>query len=535
MPLTDELAEFQVPKFSALYVISDLHMGGEGKNKQIFNQGDRLAKFVSHLAKEETCSGELCLVINGDFVDFLAEKNPQYFDAEGAISRLSRIANDESFSMVFEALAAFVRAPHRHLAITLGNHDVELALPGVKAWLTNYLAGSDGAAQARLTLAFDGCGFPCRVGREYVLCVHGNEVDPWNVVDYRQLMFASRNMNRLQAVKEWDANAGTRLVIDVMNTIKAQFPFIDLLKPEIEAAVPILCTMLKDPLDFERIGRILKIAGKYRTRDAIRLEKDLLSGDLDHESYDEETSDADAVFDFLVNQPSDPTSKDELLDAVYNDVSSNRDVFDQDSGDEQYLGLKALWIGVKGRLGLQSEESRCEELRKQLQKRLAGDRSFQTNFEDETFKQLDEMAGNGVDFLVSGHTHLARALSRSRGFYYNGGTWVRLIELDQIVLDDPTRFAKQYEGFKTASLTELDKITFDRKVTSGRKGLKPDDADQLDLDDPDMDASIQRPLVRVRPLTVSITEDESGRATAELQRVKQDGTLRPVDNTRYPK
>jgi metallophosphoesterase superfamily enzyme len=56
-----------IQNFDTLYVISDLHMGGE-TGFQIFNQGDRLRKFIGSLADE---SGRIGLVVNGDIVDFL--------------------------------------------------------------------------------------------------------------------------------------------------------------------------------------------------------------------------------------------------------------------------------------------------------------------------------------------------------------------------------------------------------------------------------------------------------------------------------
>jgi hypothetical protein len=38
--------------------------------------------------------------------------------------------------------------------------------------------------------------------------------------------------------------------------------------------------------------------------------------------------------------------------------------------------------------------------------------------------------GDGVGFVVTGHSHLARALRRGQtSFYYNCGTWIRLLRL----------------------------------------------------------------------------------------------------------
>ena len=55
--------------FDELYVISDLHIGGQ-PGFQIFDQGDLLSRFIDYVTARP---GKVGLVINGDSVDFLAE------------------------------------------------------------------------------------------------------------------------------------------------------------------------------------------------------------------------------------------------------------------------------------------------------------------------------------------------------------------------------------------------------------------------------------------------------------------------------
>lgn len=66
-------------------------------------------------------------------------------------------------------------------------------------------------------MAVNGAGYSCTVGNKQVLCLHGNEQDSWNAVDFKELLDVARAINRRQTPKDWDANAGTRLVVDVMN------------------------------------------------------------------------------------------------------------------------------------------------------------------------------------------------------------------------------------------------------------------------------------------------------------------------------
>lgn len=137
----------------------------------------------------------MAFCINGDTVDFLAETKPkaQYFDAEHAKEKLDRIMNDRSFKPVFNALSAFVKTKNRWLIITLGNHDLELALPWVREHFLNRLADGDDAARGRIQLAFEAGGYRCSIGEAQTLCVHGNEVDTWNRTDYEALRRQGQN------------------------------------------------------------------------------------------------------------------------------------------------------------------------------------------------------------------------------------------------------------------------------------------------------------------------------------------------------
>ena len=51
-------------------VISDLHLGGEAP--RMMNHPDELARFITQLPTRLNRDEKLELVINGDFVDFLA-------------------------------------------------------------------------------------------------------------------------------------------------------------------------------------------------------------------------------------------------------------------------------------------------------------------------------------------------------------------------------------------------------------------------------------------------------------------------------
>ena len=60
--------------------------------------------------------------------------------------------------------------------------------------------------------------------------------------------------------KEWYPNAGTRMVKEVMNEVKGKYKWIDLLKPETQAAVGALVVL--DPSQAAKITNLMSIVGE---------------------------------------------------------------------------------------------------------------------------------------------------------------------------------------------------------------------------------------------------------------------------------
>jgi UDP-2,3-diacylglucosamine pyrophosphatase LpxH len=441
MAASVHLAPEQLPEFEELYSISDLHMGGR-TGFQIFNSGDALATFIEHVRTLPAAS--VALIINGDLVDFLAEPDAVAFDPAGAVRKLDRIVGDAAFAPSWTALTRFVRTKGRHLAITLGNHDLELALPWVRDHLTELLTGADERARARLTLAFDGTGFLCRIGNARVLCVHGNEVDTWNIADHETIRRYGRDIQQGRPVETWVPNAGTQLVIDVMNSIKQKFPFVDLLKPELEGVIPTLVAIA--PEQRSRIFAALP-AAFHLGLDKVRRSVGLLSADEQEQGGPEQLAP-------LRTLPTTPRiRREQLLDAVELQLAAGVEPISLVPLDQrgQYLGIGgAITSFVFG-----------SDVRESLRKGLDGlqkDRSFDFKQTDDTFQQFDKQVGADIDFLLTGHTHLERALKRneSSGWYFNSGTWVRLIRLEADVLASADKFSQVYDVLAAGSMAALD-------------------------------------------------------------------------------
>ena len=69
-------------------------------------------------------------------------------------------------------------------------------------------------------------------GWRRVFCTHGNETDRLELQQLRRASRFGRRVELGQRLEEWHPNAGTRLVKEVMNEVKAPLAWIDLLKPE---------------------------------------------------------------------------------------------------------------------------------------------------------------------------------------------------------------------------------------------------------------------------------------------------------------
>ena len=430
-------------KLDQIHVVSDLHLGG-APGQQIMNQGEALAQVIDHLAG--IGGARVGLVLNGDIVDFLAAEDARHFDAEGAPRKLRAIFDDPAFSPVWSALLRFARTPDRLLVLVLGNHDVELALPAVQDLLLARLTGGDAAARGRVRLAMDGAGYTCLVGGRRVLCVHGNDADPWNVVDHDALRAFIRAENVGGRATPPSPNAGTRLVVDVMNDIKRQYPFVDLLKPE---TVPVPGVLLALPasvhaklLDFARI--LLRLG-----MDKARSEAGFLSA----EEPPPAPADGYRALAALIGATAPSVDPGDLLAQAERDHAARRRPTDAEVlGDEQMLGVGGLILDrVRGRDGR-------ENLREALQSYLAGDRTFAHDTEDAIFHEHDEEVSPEVSFLVAGHTHLERRLLRKRGggVYFNSGTWIRLIRMEDDVLASPRRFEPVYRALAAGRLADLD-------------------------------------------------------------------------------
>jgi UDP-2,3-diacylglucosamine pyrophosphatase LpxH len=452
-----------LPQFDELHVVSDLHMGGR-PGFQVMREGKRLAGFVDWVGRQRP-DGRVALLLNGDVIDSLAEDTGGYVATSGALTMLRRIFDDNAFKPVWDALAGFVKKPQRTLVIIIGNHDIELAFPPVQRAIVGRLAGDDFAARARIEFSTTGAGYPCAVGNARVFCTHGNEVDPWNYNRYEELSKAARRLNagRTLEPSEWQPNAGTQMVKDVMNEVKRKYAWIDLLKPEAQAAVGVLLVL--DPSQIAKINRLIPIVGE-KTRGVGQVDQRL--------SADGFTTPAAAA---SITRRADQLLGPNLTQGIKGGAGSTGQVAEQmllqaektyqnrgpgmQSPDETLGTGQVIWDRLTGWITGVGED---EALRRALKDWLVGDRTFRVDDPDETFKAVTESAGTDIDFIVTGHTHLERAIERGGGrYYFNTGTWIRLLQFSDEMLGSAGAFKPVYDVLVDGTMKAIDGASFGGK------------------------------------------------------------------------
>jgi hypothetical protein len=345
------------------------------------------------------------------------------------------------------------------------------------------------------------------VGKARVFCTHGNEVDDWNWVDYNLLGQLGNALNGGRAVKssEWKPNAGTRLVIDVMNVVKRHYPFVDLLKPEVAAVASVLLALDREVFRKIDLGDAFPVL-RDKVRGSLVTRNLLSAGATDFSSVSPEVV-ADAVAQQLLGpgyreaiseqrRRRVDRTEDELLLAAGEAIAEGRTANDALTAEEG-TGTLGGWDLFAGWVGLVDRE---EGVRRALSDWLEDDSTFEIDAKDALFERMADRASDQVRFVVTGHTHLARALPLGSGrYYYNCGTWIRLLRLTEEAVRDPK--------------------TFDERVwpvlTAGKMSI----LDDARIPSPDGDV----PLLFDRTNAVRISED-GGVVKGDLLRVR-DGAL----------
>jgi len=216
---------------TSIFVVSDLHLGGREGFRMCERQAQaRLAELFGWIREQTSASRRGWIVIAGDVVDFLAEEPYAAItsDEKAATQKLERILGDSD--AVWTALAA--AAERCAVTLMLGNHDIELSLPKPRRRLLQRIGRP-------VEFLCDNEAFTFGA----LLVEHGNRYEGWNAVDHDALRRARSSLSRGEPSAPFPTQPGSELVVRVMNRFKQKYPWVDLLKPETAATIPILAAL----------------------------------------------------------------------------------------------------------------------------------------------------------------------------------------------------------------------------------------------------------------------------------------------------
>jgi len=386
-------------------VISDIHFGN-GKGYDIYAGGEALPAFLDLYAAEPTR-----VIIAGDSVDFLMNEDPLELDVERAVGQARDIATSEDTAVAFQALGR-VLGHGGEVIIRLGNHDVEVALPQVQEVFRQALAQPPEVA-ARLEFQLGNKPLVLEENGVRVLISHGEHTDPWNRINYHQLM----DGDKLGDAAGFSYPPGSRLVKTLMNPLKRSYKmrFADLLKPDFQGAT--LTALAVDPTAVKTLFKksTVKLLWQLFRR---------MGGDSPFAPGEE---------------PEDLGIHDRLKEAALTmeEQAALEGLLAEDAvvsfapGDDKVLDRALLKLG---RAGLKVFAA--------AQRGLAGDtgeKYFRLEPDKDEWKEAQRLAAKfKTQAVVLGHTHAARFLAEDGLTFINTGTWIWLMRLPSSEADDET-------------------------------------------------------------------------------------------------
>ncbi len=379
-------------------IISDLHLAVDNQ-QPLFQADAQLAAFLN-CVREAT--PHTTLVLNGDILDFLAASQAgeqiKAFDPLTAPTRTQQII--AAHPLVFDALAKLRRFPQHELVILGGNHDPELALPAVRHVIEQHLGVSE--SHPRLTWLVHGEAAAFQIGPARVLVEHGDALDAWNYIKHGRLLSAIKRATRgLDHTSEYTPPPGSHLVVNHLNAVRADYPWVDMLKPEFDAVVPILHKFL--PVEqqlklLESLDPWLSLLGRTLKTHLNRFFTPASQFRADSEAASEEY-DSRMEFAEWVRQVQAPPARGQATATP----------------EEELIEL------------LKKAAERCHFF--QFGHDAEPRRFFGFTLPRAGQRFLEYLFTQGHDLIVHGHTHAAKAYPLRGGLYLNSGTWGQLMKL----------------------------------------------------------------------------------------------------------
>lgn len=395
-------------------IISDLHIGADTK-LDIFRAHAQLADFLRSQGGEPTT-----LIINGDFLDFLAVEPYGVFSRDAAGAKVAAIVGANSNAALWEGFRDFLRADARNrVEILLGNHDVEMIFSDVHTALREAMAPA--GEGERVQFKVDHVSYlDFKVGGVPIHVEHGFQYDPFNWYDHARLLGSSLHGG---GGESFQIPFGSRLVYDVLNRITPEHPFVPLIKPE-----PAVFYMMLALAPREVTSRLKLLPGMVMDNLLVRLHMWKTGQQFDAGVAVDREAGEEAIGPQLESMLYDASAAEPMPLEVADDLF---EFIETGTGDE----ANAFSFGI---LSDARARGQLYLLRRGLQS-LQDDRAtfFDANQRDEFQQSLERILDMGAKVAILGHSHAMKMLPLSRVndpgrslLYVNTGTWANLLDFD---------------------------------------------------------------------------------------------------------
>ena len=211
-----------------ILVISDLHLSAgkmiKGKRNFLedFHYDNELIDFLKYYCTGDYSNIPVELVINGDFLDFLAVPYVEYFDDEfwsekAAMEKLKIIM--KAHKGVLDAMKFFLSRPDNRVVYIIGNHDAEFVFESLKKEFIGYF----GEDSYKITLTNTITEHTPTLG---VSILHGHQYERAHNFDQENAVIETLSGEKY-FVPPW----GSYYVTNVINKYKQERSFINAVRP----------------------------------------------------------------------------------------------------------------------------------------------------------------------------------------------------------------------------------------------------------------------------------------------------------------
>ncbi len=211
-----------------ILVISDLHLSAgktiKGKRNLLedFHYDNELIDFLNYYSAGDYENVEVELVINGDFLDFLAVPYVEFYDDEfwsetAALAKLRMIMS--AHLGVLEALKRFLSKPLKKVVYIIGNHDAEFVFDSLKEEFLTFF----GEFRKNIILSNS---ISTHVPVKGVCIQHGHQYERAHEFDQENSVIETLNGEKY-FIPPW----GSYYVTNVINKYKQERSFINSVRP----------------------------------------------------------------------------------------------------------------------------------------------------------------------------------------------------------------------------------------------------------------------------------------------------------------